>query len=389
MEFWVLDPAVAHLNHGSFGACPAPVLAAQHEWRQLLEGNPTRFMAERYQPALEVARSALAAFVGADREGLVPVANASAGVNAVLRSIELRAGDQVLVTDHGYNACRNAAEAAARRAGAEVVVAPVPFPLRTADQVVEAVLARVTARTRLVVIDHITSPTALILPVAQVAAALEPDVPVLVDGAHAPGMVPLSLDSLGASFVVGNCHKWLCSPKGAGFLWVAARHRSTVEPVSISHGWNGSYSASSSRFHALFDWTGTTDPTAWLSIPDAIRVMGELMPGGWPALLEANRRLAQRARRVVGEALEVDSPSPDDMIGSMASLPLPPRRVAASDPMVDPLTAVLRGTWSIEVSVFVWPAPPGRLVRISAQAYNQPDQYRRLGEALRVELADE
>ncbi|MGH8873737.1 MAG: aminotransferase class V-fold PLP-dependent enzyme, partial [Acidimicrobiia bacterium] len=312
MDLWLLDPGVDHLNHGSFGACPRPVLEAQQRWRHDMERNPVRFVLDAYQPALEAARMELAEFVGAEPAGLVFVTNATTGVNVVLRSLEpdLGPGDELVVTDHTYNACRNAAEVAALRTGARLVVAATPFPIDSADQVVAAVLRSVTDRARLLMIDHVTSPTALVFPVERLVAELEPAVPVLVDGAHAPGMVPLALEALGASFTVGNCHKWLCAPKGAGYLHVRADHRERMMPLVVSHGWNSAFPPSGSRFQALFDWGGTADPSAWLAVPDAIRVVGELAPGGWPAVMAANRSLALEARRVLCQALQVDPPAP-------------------------------------------------------------------------------
>ena len=392
---WALDPDITHLNHGAFGSCPRPVLEVQRRWRDEMEADPNRFFLERYEPALDAAREALAAFLDADPAGLVFVRNATEGVNAVLRSLEpeLGPGDEIMVTDHAYNACRNAVEATAERTGARVAVASVPFPIESGDQVVRAVLDRVGDRTRLAMIDHVTSPTALVFPIETLVAALEPLVPVLVDAAHAPGMVALSVDGLGASFTAGNCHKWLCAPKGAGFLHVRADHRERVVPLVISHGWNRVFPPTENRLHALFDWTGTHDPSAWLSVPEAIRTVGGMLPGGWPEIMARNRALALEGRDVLCAALGIAPPAPDEMIGAMAALPLPLGAAASSDPAQpsgwaeDPLADTLRHRWRIEVPVMSWPAPPHRLVRISAQLYNRPDDYGRLAEALVAELA--
>jgi isopenicillin-N epimerase len=384
---WQLDPDVDHLNHGSFGATPIAVLGEQQRWRDEMERNPVRFMVESYQPALEKARDALASFIGADPEGLVFVNNATAGVNGVLRSLEsvFGPGDEIVTTDHGYNACRNAVEVSVAKAKVTVRVAMVPFPIAGSDAVVEAVLGQVTERTRLVVIDHITSPTGLVFPVERIVEALEPDVAVLVDGAHAPGIVPLDLEALGASYAVGNCHKWMCAPKGAGYLHAREDRRDNLAHAVISHGYNGGWPGSGSPFHARFDWIGTDDPSAWLSVPAAINTMGTLHPDGWPGVRRANHELTLAGRDRLLDALGVDPPAPNEMIGSLAAVPLPdPRHESAS--IFDDLTERLRHRHRIEVPVFTWPEAPHRVIRISAQLYNTTDQYERLAVALREEL---
>jgi isopenicillin-N epimerase len=391
VEPWILDPDVAYLNHGAFGACPRPVLEAQQRWRDELERNPNRFFLETYVPALDAARAALADFLGADPAGLVFVRNATEGVNAVLRSLEpaLAAGDELLVTDHAYNACRNALDLTAERTGARVVVAHVPFPIDSPQQAVEAILGAAGGRTRLALIDQVTSPTALVFPVERVIAALEPDVPVLVDAAHAPGMVSLALDATGASFTAGNCHKWLCAPKGAGFLHVRADMRERILPTVVSHGWNRVFRPGASRFQAMFDWAGTTDPSAWLAVPTAIETVGSLVPGGWSEVMTRNHQLVLAARDLLCDALGVAPPAPDEMIGAMAALPLPdasPRDTAKPSDWGDEdvLGDRLRRR-GIEVPIVPWPRAPSRLVRVSAQLYNRIEEYQRLIEALAAE----
>lgn len=387
MATWQLDPNVTHLNHGSFGACPTEVLAVQAAFRADMERNPVAFMLHSYQPLLEAARVELAAFVGADADGLVFVPNATYGVNSVLRSLEpkLRRGGQVVVTNHTYNACRNAAQVMADRIGGSLVVADVPFPIESAQQISDSVMGAVGPQTVLVMLDHVSSATGLVWPVADIVAELEPEVPVLVDGAHAPGMLPVDLTAIGASFYTANCHKWLCSPKGAAFLHVADRHRSAIHAAVVSHGYNDGWPQSGSRFHAQFDWTGTDDPSARLSVAAALRVMGGHHLDGWAGVRRSNHELVLAGRKILAEALRVASPAPDSMIGSIAALPLPASAQPSSG-IFDPLMERLHAEWRIEVPVFAWPDARERLIRVSAQQYNTIDDYHRLAEALTAEL---
>ena len=269
------------------------------------------------------------------------------------------------------------------------MVAAVPFPLVDPQEAVDAILGAMVPGTRLALVDHVTSPTGLVLPIDAIVAELQGrKVDVLVDGAHAPGMVPLDLVGLGAAYYTGNCHKWLCAPKGVGFLWVREDRRKAVRPLVISHGAN-STRTDRSRFRLEFDWTGTGDPTASLCVPDAIKCMGAMLEGGWPAVMRRNQVLALKARDILCEALGVPPPCPDSMIGSLAAVPLPdrPKGAAPVGPhALDPMQAALEEQERIEVPIIPWPRAPKRLVRVSAQIYNDEGQYRRLGERLRTYL---
>jgi isopenicillin-N epimerase len=248
------------------------------------------------------------------------------------------------------------------------------------------VLSHVSSATRIVMIDAVTSPTAVIIPVAEVIGALEPDIPVLVDAAHAPGMVPLDLETLGASFAVGNCHKWMCAPKSAGFLCVREDLREMAVPGTVSHGWNAETPAGTSRFHSLFDWTGTDDPSARLSVPSAIETMASLHPNGWPGVMAANHDLVLKGRKLLCDRLGIGIPVHDVAIGSMATIPLPGPRGPGLTGDLDPLTERLRDKWNIEIPVFSWRDWPQRLIRVSAQLYNTVANYEKLAEALAIEL---
>jgi isopenicillin-N epimerase len=388
-QYWGLDPAIHFLNHGAYGACPRDVLTQQTRWRTRLERQPVQFLARELEGLLDAARAELAAFLGAPATSLAWVSNATAGVNAVLRSLLWRAGDELLATDHTYNACRNVLDLVAAQSGTRVVSARIPFPLAHADEAVSAILACVTPRTRLALLDHVTSPTGLVLPITRLVRELSArGVETLVDGAHAPGMLELDLAALDPTYYAGNCHKWVCAPKGAGFLYVRTDKQAQVRPIAISHGAN-SPRRDRSRFLLEFDWLGTDDPSALLCVPEALRFMGGLLPGGWPALRAHNRALTLTARARLCAALEVEPPCPEDMIGSLAAVPLPAGDGTPPSPpsYADPLQTRLLDEWGIEVPVAPWPAPPARLLRVSGQIYNAVSQYELLAAALREVFA--
>jgi len=386
---WGLDPSITFLNHGAFGACPKAVRACQRQYQDQLELEPLRFMVRELEPLLDRARGKLAQFINAPVDDLVFVSNATAGVNAVLRSLSFKRGDELLTTNHVYNACRNVLNYVAERSGAKVVIATIPFPVRSNDEIIAPILARVTSRTRIALLDHITSTTALILPVRELVQELAGrGVETLVDGAHAPGMIPLDLKSLGATYYTGNCHKWLCAPKGAGFLYVQRDRQELIRPPVISHGAN-TRRTDRSRFLVEFAWQGTGDPSAVLSVPDAIKFIGSQLPGGWKSVMKRNHELAMAARKILCEKLSTEPPCPTEFLGTIATIFLPPP--AANETLnpplfLDPLQDALLRQDKIEVPVMPWPAPTGRVLRVAAQLYNSLPQYERLAEALAKRL---
>jgi len=381
---WILDPAIRFLNHGSFGACPRPVLDRQAELRERLERDPHRFLVHDAPRLLDASRERLAEFVGADPSDLVFVDNATTAINTVLASFDLQPGDEVLTTDHGYRACNNAAAEWAARRGARVVTARIPFPIDDPGQIEESLLAACSKRTRLAIVDHVTSPTALVLPIESIIRRLQGrGIRVVVDGAHAPGMLPLDLDALGAEYYTGNAHKWLCAPKGAAFLHVRCDMKQAMRPLVFSHG-ASLPDRDPGRFKAEFGWTGTNDPTAWICVAEAIAFGETQHPGGWRGRMGRNHRLALDARELLCKSLRVAAPCPESMVGSMAAVVLPPDLVPAAvegdDP--DPLQRLLRECYGLDVPVLAWPRYPRRLVRVSAQLYNELDDYEVLAQAL-------
>lgn len=353
-----LDPAALTVNHGSFGATPRAVLAVQQDWRARMEAQPSRFMRRVLPDALREAAAGLAGFLGATAADVVFVDNATTGVNAVLRSLALRQGEEIVLLSHGYPAVGKTVRHLAGLAGARVVTAALPFPRPGVPGVLAALEAALSPRTRLAVLDHITSASALVLPVAAMAALCRSrGVPVLVDGAHAPGQVPLDLAALGADWYAGTCHKWLFAPKGAAFLWAAPERQEGLHPVTISHGYGAG-------FRAEFDWTGTRDPSAYLSVPAGIAFHAR---SGGAALMARNAALAARASALLADRLGTEVGAGGAFVAAMGvvRLPVAPERAevlreALMDAGTDaPVHALEAGAW----------------LRLSAQVYNDDGDY--------------
>jgi len=365
---WTLDWNWLHLNHGSFGAAPRVVLEAQQDWRRRMEAEPSWFMHRVLPEALRAAAARLGEFVGAAEADIVFVENATTGCNAVLRSLSLARDDEVLVLAHGYRAIRNAAGYVTKRAGARLVVAETPFPRPQTGEILRAIAAAMTRRTRLAIIDHITSPSALILPLREIVGLCHSaGVPVLVDGAHGPGQVPLDLREIGADWYVGNCHKWLCTPKGCGFLWAAPERQADLHPVTISH-WLGK------GFAAEFEWTGTGDRSAYLCVGAAIDFHQSL---GGRTLMARNAALASEAVSLLYRRLDTE-PGAEEGMGAMGVVRLPNTGAATREQ-----AEALRGRLlDRRVDAPVHAIDGALWLRISAHAYNEIEDYERLAGAL-------
>lgn len=386
-DIWELDKEVVFLNHGSFGACPKPVLEFQTALRRDMERQPVKFFVRDVEPMLDNARNIFADFVGAQPDCIVFVPNVTHAINCVFNSMKFNEGDEIIITNHEYNACKNIAEFAAKKSGAKIVTATVPFPLESEEEVVESILSKITSKTRFVLLDHITSPTGLIFPVEKVVGELKKHgIPILIDGAHSPGMIELNLRKIGADFYAGNCHKWLCAPKGAGFLYVKKEWQDKIRPIAISHGAN-STRTDRSRYLIEFGWTGTDDPTPYLCVPVVIKYFENIIPGGWRQIRKRNHSLALAAREIICRALGIDYRlSPDECVGSMVSFPIPDARDSEppkSTPFLDNLQCFLWEQHRIEVPIMYWENYPHRLLRISAQLYNYLEQYKLLASALK------
>lgn len=355
-ELFMLDPNVVFLNHGSFGACPASVFAAYQEWQRQLESQPVAFLGRRANALMDEARSRLAVYLNTAPENIVFVVNATAGVNMVARSMPLQPGDEVLSTDQEYGAVDKTWQFVCRKTGARLARHTVPLPVSDHQTFVEALFQEVTPRTRIISISHITSPTALILPVAEIchrARAL--GILTLIDGAHAPGQIPLDLSSIDADFYVGNCHKWMCAPKGVGFLYARPEHQDLIEPLIISHGWD-----ETSSFVARNQWQGTRDLAPFLSVPAAIDFMER---HNWPAVQARCHGMACQLQQKLAAltGLQPLANDGDMWLGQMVAAPLPP-----CNP--DDVRAALYQRYCIEVPLIV--RLQSVLIRVSFQAYN-------------------
>lgn len=366
MSDFALAPGTIQLNHGSFGATPIPVMDAAERWRREFEADPTHFMRKRWAPSLAEARAKLASFLNADPEGLVFVTNASEGANAVLRSLAFAPGDEILTTSHGYRAVTRTVQHVCARSGAAHRVAEIPYPLSEESQIVGPIAAAMSSRTRLVVIDHITSPTASVLPVAEIQAlARRRGIPVLIDGAHAPGQLALDLRALDPDFYVGNCHKWLFAAKGAAFLSVAPKFRALLHPGTISHGYGQGLAAE-------FDWVGTRDVGAWLSVPDGI-AYGEKL--GWAGLRARNDRLIDQAVALLAKSWGTRIGAPQGLRAHMGSVEIP-LAGPADEARAQKLWTRLYDVHRIQIPVIgfagsLWARP-------SAQIYNELPDYEAL-----------
>jgi isopenicillin-N epimerase len=373
---FLVRPDIVFLNHGSFGACPRPVFEAYQAWQRELERQPVEFLGRRFDDLLHAARESLAAYVNCDADDLVYVPNATTGLNIVARSLPLGAGDEIVTTDHEYGALDRTWTFGCEKTGAVYKPVPIPVPLTTPKDFVERVWAAVTPRTRVLYLSHITSPTALIFPIQElVRRARDAGIISVIDGAHAPGQIPLDLSALDADFYSGNCHKWMLAPKGSAFLYARRALQNLIEPLVVSWGWRPETPARS-KFVQEQEWQGTRDIAAYLAVPAAIEFMHA---HHWQAVRAECRALGRYARETISSltGLSPLSPDADEWFSQMLSLPLPPCNPAL-------LKQLLYDEDKIEVPILTW--QNRHLLRVSLQAYNTRAHVDALVAALRARL---
>lgn len=376
---WHFAPGITYLNHGSFGPSPAPVLAARERWLRELESNPMDFYVRRLGNLLDDAAARLAAFLKCPADNLIFVPNATVGMNIVAANVPLSAGDEVLLTDHEYGAVVRIWGRACQQTGAKTILARLPLPLASVDEIVEAIFEKASARTRLLVVSHITSPTAVILPIREICQrAREKGILVCVDGPHAPAMVDVDLNSIPCDFYAASCHKWLCGPFGSGFLYVRSRFKQGLQPSILS--WGRSLAGAPPSWKDEFHWPGTFDPTPYLAIPAAI----EFLEGcGLEHFRKETHLLAQFARQRLLEIRGCAALTPDDATwyGSMVTVRLPVPDEASFPGDMHSLQKWLWSEHQIEVPVIRW--REATHIRVSCHLYNCREQIDHLCAALR------
>jgi isopenicillin-N epimerase len=366
---FLLDPTVVFLNHGSFGACPRPVFETYQRWQLELERQPVEFLGRRHDELLKKARESLGAYLNVGADELIFVPNATTGINTVVRSLRLRPGDEILTTDQEYGAMDRTWEFVCARTGACYIHHPIPLPVAPVEEVVESFWQAVTPRTRVIFLSHITSPTALILPVAEICRrARAAGLMTIIDGAHAPGQVSVELKALDVDFYSGNCHKWLCAPKGSGFLYARPECQHLVEPLVVSHGW-----LPDSTFVSRNEWQGTREIASFLSVPAAIEFQ---QANHWDEVRQRCHALASQTRQRLADLTGLTPFTPDTptWFAQMIAAPLP-----SGD--IDELKRRLYDEYRIEVPLGGRNGSNG--IRVSFQGYNTQEDADRLIEALR------
>lgn len=369
---WLLEDDLHFLNHGSFGACPRDVLIAQSEWRSKMERQPVHFITVEAPEQLIKSKKLVSDFLGAQTENVVFVENATSGVNAVVRSLmpTWKAGDELLTTTHVYGAMRQTLHYASDVMGTKVIEAKVPFPITSENEVVDVVRKAITDKTRFAIIDHVTSPTGLVYPIEKIIPLFkERGIPVMIDGAHAPGMLDVKIEKYGADYYTGNCHKWMFAPKGCAILWVAPEHQTKMHAHITSHNYKAG-------FHQEFEWIGTRDLTPMLAASAAVGFINEY---GGENIRTYNHDLVVQARKMIAAKWNVALPAPESMIGSLSTIPVP-GNISEHDSVAQKLHDRLRDEFRCELPVIFYGG--NVYIRISAQIYNEMSDYEHLAASL-------
>ncbi len=380
---WNLDPNIIFLNHGSFGATPNTILEKQNEYREMMENEPVDFFVNKMPELLYASKRKLGAFVGADTNDIVFIQNTTTGVNLILNSYPCENGDEWLTTSHAYGACKNAIKHYAEKNGVILKIADVPFPVQNDNEILESISKEINSKTKLALIDHVTSATGMIFPIRKIIELLHSKgIKVIVDGAHVPGMISLDINDLDADFYVGNCHKWICAPKGSAFVFAKNEFKEWIKPLVISH-FNDIDIDGNSHWSNQFMWDGTHDFSQYICVGDTIDYMENLHPDKWEGIMTHNHKLAWQGAKLIADNLKIDLPLEEKYIGSMVNIPMPEGEEGFPKfNETPPLKKILFEKYKIEVPVFFFPQAPTQWLRISAQLYNSIEQYEYLAESL-------
>lgn len=376
---FVLDPKIHYLNHGSFGACPQPVLDTQREWQRSMEARPVEFLDRKIAGNMQASREALASFLGAKRDDIVYFPNPTTAINMVARNLDLKPGDEILSSDHEYGAMDRTWQFIAEKAGARYLKVKIELPVSDHDAFVEQFWSGVTESTRVIFLCHITGQTALIFPVAEICRrARQSGILTIIDGAHAPGQIPVDLSAIQPDIYTGACHKWMSAPKGSAFLYASPEVQPWLDPLVVSWGFNAEH-PSSSQYVDYHEWQGTRDMSAFLSVPAAIAFQESY---DWASVQARCHQQVVEARNAVHALTGMEKICPDgpEWLGQMAAIPLPELDISS-------LKARMYDEFYIEIPVYRWNGKP--FLRISIQVYNKPEDVAALIEALRVLLPEE
>jgi len=386
-NLWNLNPNIVHLNHGSFGGSPRYIIEKQKEYIDLLESEPVDFSVRQWYPHYFDNKKALAEYIGTSAHNFYLVPNTTIGINHILHNIR-ESGKQWLTTNHGYGACLHAFHKVGEDKGNEIIKIQIPFPLQDENQILEALNDGISPRTSMAMIDYISSATGILFPIKKIIELLHSKgIKVIVDAAHAPGMIDFVLDELNADYFVANCHKWICSPKGSAFVYVNPKHQQTYKPIfySFYNDWN---TESAAHWSNQFIWEGTKDYSAYLCIKEAIEYLPSLIDGGWSELKHHNKSLALKGAKYIGDKLELELPVPESMLGSIITIPLWDDKIPTINfNYYTEVKNILYDQYKIEVPCFFFPQAPKQYFRISAQLYNSMEQYEYLAASL-LEIRD-